>query len=324
MPDPGWRQVDRALGTVGGALGILPIVAIARSAATRLFPVPSLAGAERLTGDVKPATYMETAAVLIAVPAAALFFGRILPEAARSRGISARRASLAGAGFATSFLLFRAGVSAAGSLAAGFLVAAGILATPAIRRPRVLAPLVLAAIFFAGVFAYYRPLGTVDLFEDGLILFGAGELAHQARPYLDVYPVHGWGADGGLLALLLPLVNHDLVAFRLLRATLTAVALASLAAASMLFFRDPAWSALGFTACLAFCPWPSERHAAALFAWCLLIRASRSGRPRDWTLAGAATAVTLFVTLDFGVILFVAGALTPTALGQICGRSEGR
>ena len=312
------------MGTIGGALGILPLVGIARSAATSLFPIPSVAGAERLARDVKAATYLETATLLLAVPAAAIFFGKLLPDAARLLGIAPRRASLAGAGFATSILLWRAGVPAGVSIAAGLLVAGAIVAPPAERKPQRLAPLLVASLFLAAVFAYYRPLAPIDLFEDGLILFGAGELAAGGRPYLDVYPIHGWGADGGLPAVLFRFVEHDLVAFHLLRAVLSAVALASLAAASMLFFQDLGWSALAFLACLAFCPFPSERHAAALVAWCLLIRATRSNRPRDWTYAGVATAVALFMTLDFGVILLVAGVFAPTALGAACGKAPAR
>jgi hypothetical protein len=324
MPDPGWREVDRLLGTVGGALGILPLVAIARSVATRLFPVPSLAGAERLARDVNAATYLETATLLLAVPAAAILFGKLLPEAAHVLGLTPRRASLAGAGFGTSLLMWRAGVSAGASIAVGVLVAAAILVVPATRNLRRLASILVASLFLAAVFAYYRPLAPVELFEDGLILFGASELAAGGRPYVDVYPIHGWGADGGLPAVLFRFVEHDLVAFQLLRAVLSAVALASLAAVSMLFFRNAAWSALGFAACLAFCPYPSERHAAALVAWCLLIRATRSDRLRDWTYAGLATAVALFVTLDFGVILLVAGLFAPTALEAACGRARAR
>ena len=324
MPQPGSRVADRALGTIGGALGILPLVGVARSAATSLFPIPSVAGAERLARDVKAATYFEIATLLVAVPAAAIFFGKWLPEAAHVLGFAPRRASLAGVGFGTSILLWRAGVPAGVSIAAGVFVATAVLVLPEARRARRLAPLVVTLLFLGTVFAYYRPLAPLDLFEDGLILFGASELAAGGRPYLDVYPIHGWGADGGLPAILFRVVEHDLIAFQLLRAVMSAVALASLAAASMLFFRDAAWSAVAFVACLAFCPYPSERHAAALVAWCLLIRATRSDRLRDWTHAGLATAVALFVTLDFGVILLVAGGLAPAALETACGRAPAR
>jgi len=147
-----------------------------------------------------------------------------------------------------------------------------------------------------------------------LILFGASSLANGARPYLDVYPVHGLGADGGLNAILFRFADHDLHAFQILRTVMIALALACLAAASLLFFKDLAWGALGFLACLGFCPFASERHVPALLAYCLLIRASRSHRINDWIWAGAVSAVTLFVTLDFGIILVIAGAIGPFAL----------
>jgi hypothetical protein len=117
-----------------------------------------------------------------------------------------------------------------------------------------------------------------------------------------------------LQAVFFPYIHHDLVAFQLLRAVMTALALACLAAASMFFFRDLAWGAVGFVACLGFCPYPSERHVPALIAYCLLIRASRSESRSSWIWAGAISAVTLFVTLDFGLVLLMAGVLGPATL----------
>jgi hypothetical protein len=98
MSDPGSRPINWTVGAIGGGLGALPLLALARAAATRLFPLPALPGAERLTRDVKQATYFETAVLLICVSAAAFFFGRILPAALKSRSLPAERATLAGAG----------------------------------------------------------------------------------------------------------------------------------------------------------------------------------------------------------------------------------
>ena len=69
-----------------------------------------------------------------------------------------------------------------------------------------------------------------------------------------------------------------------------------------------------FAACLAFCPFVSECHVPARIAYCLLIGASRSGATRRWVWAGIASGVTLFVTLDFGTILLIGGAIAPFAL----------
>ena len=314
MPNPGSRGVNRVLGAIGGALGALPLLALARSLAMKLFSVPALPGAERITLDVKQATYFETAVLLIFVPAAAIFFGRILPAALESRGLLPRREYLPGIAFGTSLLLWREGATAKVSLAAGLAFSILIVSAPLLRRSRIVVPAALVAIFLAGLFAFYRPAKPLDLFEDGLILFGANSLADGARPYLDVYPVHGWGADGGLNAIFFRYVEHDLEAFQILRAGLTALALACLAAASMLFFKDLAWGALGFVACLAFCPFLSERHMPALLAYCFFIWASRSESVRTWIWGGVASGVTLFMTLDFGIILLIAGAIGPITL----------
>jgi hypothetical protein len=322
MPDRrGSREVYRAMAAIGGALGALPLLAPARTLATRLFPVPELPGIERVTLDVKQATYFETAVLVLCVPAAAIFFGRILPAFLESRGVSALRAHLPGVGFATSLLLWRAGSPARVALAAGLGLAALVVCASFFRRPRILVPLVLLAVFVAGLVAYYRPAGRVDLFEDGLILFGANSLSAGGRPYLDVYPVHGWGADGGLNAVFFRYAEHDLQAFRLLRAVMTALALACLAAASILFFKNLWWAALGFVSCLAFCPYLSERHMPALLAYCFLIRASRSDSSGNWVWAGVISAVTLFVTLDFGIMLIVAGAVGPAAISLLARES---
>ena len=314
MADPRPDGPLRVLGAVGGGLGLLPLVAVARSLATRVFPLPDLPGAERLTRDVKQATYFEIAVLLILVPAGAVFFARILPAFLESRRQLARRAYLAGAGFGASLLLWRVEVSAAVSLGAGLVFTTAIVCAPWLRRSRAAAAVVLLALFLGGVFAFYRPLKRLDLFEDGMILFGASSLASGARPYLDVYPIHGWGADGGVQAVFFRYLNHDLVAYQLLKAALAALALACLAAASFLFFRGFFWGIAGFAACLAFCPFPGDRHVPALIAYCFLIAASRSENSKNWTWAGVLTGATLFVTLDFGIMLLVGGLLAPVVL----------
>lgn len=314
MADPRPDGPLGVLGAVGGGLGILPLVAVARSLATRVFPLPDLPGAERLTRDVKQATYFEIAVLLVFVPAAAIFFSRILPAFLESRGQPARRAYLAGAGFGGSFLLWRGEVSAVVSLGIGLAFAAAIVCAPWLRRSRVAAAIIFLALFLGGVFGFYRPLKRLDLFEDGMILFGASSLATGARPYLDVYPVHGWGADGGMQSIFFRYVNHDLVAYQLLKAALSALALAFLAAASFLFFRDFFWGLAGLAACLAFCPFTGDRHVPALIAYGFLIAASRSESSRNWIWAGVVTGATLFVTLDFGILMLVGGLVAPLVL----------
>ncbi len=314
MPNATSRAVVRLLSAFAGALGALPLVAIARGAAERFSGLPALPGAERLLGDVKQASYAEAAVLCAAVPAAALFFGRIFPDRLESRGVPFARAQGAGIAFGVSLLLWRSGVPPKASLLAGLLLAAAVACGPWIRHSRVAAGAALLALFLGGLFAAWRPDSRLDLFEDGQILFGAALLADGARPYLDHYPVHGWGADGGWDALFFSRQGRGLRTFRLVRTAMTALALALLATAAWLFFSDAAWAAAAVAACLAFCPFLSDRHMAALFAVCALIRAARSAWPRRWMAAGVFSGIALFATLDFGVIVLAAGAFAPLAL----------
>jgi hypothetical protein len=299
----------RALAALGGAVGALPLLSAARRVAERVFAVPVLAGAERMSADVKEATWCELAVLFVAVPAAGLFFGRLLPRVLAARGWPPSRAVLPGLGFAASFALWQAGASSKVALAAGAAAAAATLLPPGARRSRIAFAALVAASFAWGLAVAWRPAARVDLFEDGQILFGADALARGAPPYVDVYPIHGWGADGGLDALLFRNAPDPLDLFRARRAFSIALALAALAAAAVALFGDALWAAVGVAACLAFCPFLSERHAPALIAFALAIRAARSGRRRDRALAGAAASAALFVTLDFGVVLLAGGSL---------------
>ena len=116
------------LGGVFGGLGVLPLLPIAAGVARRYGSIPELPGIGRKLGDVKAATYAEAAVLLVGVPLAALFFGRLLPRFLESR---ARKGNLsfewAALGFASSLWLARSGVRPKYALLAG-LVAAGAVA----------------------------------------------------------------------------------------------------------------------------------------------------------------------------------------------------
>ena len=122
------------LGAIGGAAGTLPLLPVVRDLALRFLAPPVLPGAQRLTADIKAATYLEASVFLFAIPAAAFLFGCVLPRLLKSR--SGRRTALSGspgAAFALSAVLWRLGVAPVVCLAAGILATAGLAA--ALLRP---------------------------------------------------------------------------------------------------------------------------------------------------------------------------------------------
>jgi len=99
----------RALGGLGGAIGALPSLSIARGLAERWAGPATLPGAERLAGDVKAATWGELAVCVFLVPASAFVFGRLLPDVIRRRGGFC--VALPGVAMGGAFLLWRLGGS---------------------------------------------------------------------------------------------------------------------------------------------------------------------------------------------------------------------
>jgi len=117
----------------------------------------------------------------------------------------------------------------------------------------------LALLLACGWTVYYQPGAPVDLFEDGLALGPASAYLQGARPYVDTYPVHGWGADGGFDALLFRAVEPSLQTLRLRRAAVTALALTALALCAYSLFESIRWAAVALTAslCLPYHVWPA-------------------------------------------------------------------
>ncbi len=130
------------LGAVLGALGATSLVGVARSVAIQWFSPPLLPGAELAAGDSKAATFAEAAALLIAVPLAALLFGRALPKLLESRFPRGRLSfEWIALGVALWLPLWRRGVpprtAIASSLVLSILIAAFIVAfrqSPRLRR----------------------------------------------------------------------------------------------------------------------------------------------------------------------------------------------
>ena len=126
----------RALGGLGGAIGALPSLSIARGLAERWAGPATLPGAERLAGDVKAATWAELAVFVFLVPASAFVFGRLLPDVIRRRGGFC--VALPGVAMGGAFFLWRSGAAGAEvSLLAGLAAAAAVMAL-SILGPRLL------------------------------------------------------------------------------------------------------------------------------------------------------------------------------------------
>lgn len=302
-----------AAAAAAGALGVLPLLPLARALAFKLFSPPSLAGAERLAGDVKAASYFEVVVLFSALPAAAIVFGVWLPRFLGRRGAGRLACAIPGLVFLSALPLWRAGFSAKWALFTAALLAG--LACAAAVRSKLSSSAALLLVLGAGCFAY-SPSDRLNLFEDGQILFGAQALARGARPYVDVEPVHGWGADGGWDAALFRVFPDPLRSFRLRRTAMTAAAAGAAFAAGVLAFGGIGWGAVSLFTTLAFCPFLSERHAFAFLALCLLIRAARAPTGGRWALAGALAAATMFSTLDFGIMLLLAGLAAPLAIAR--------
>ena len=216
-----------------------------------------------------------------------------------------------------------------GRVAPAFLVLAlaAFFAGPLLLPAAASAPRLFGLSLFLFLFAcawtvYHQPGAPLDLFEDGLLLAPADAYGRGARPYLDTYPFHGWGADGGVDAFLFRFFPTTLETFRLRRAVMTSLALPCLGLASYLFFGTAAWTGAGLALSLTICPFLSERQLLALGTVCLILLAARRGRPIAWALAGALSGATLFFSLDFGLIVLGGGAIAAVLAPLLDGWSQ--
>ena len=123
-----------ALGALGAAAGVLPLLKVARHITTVLVEPARLPGSELWSRDVKAATYAELLVLVLAVPMAAFVFGRLIPDWIRAHGGVA--VALPGLAFGVSFVLWRTGLRPRYCLLAGTAAAATTLLT--ILGPRFL------------------------------------------------------------------------------------------------------------------------------------------------------------------------------------------
>src|SRR5262249_6318605 len=182
----------------------------------------------------------------------------------------------------------------------------------------------LAFLFSSGWTIHYQPGTPVDLFEDGQPLANAATYLQGGHPYLQTYPVHGWGADGGLDSLFFRVFGPSLQTFRVRRAIVTALALTALGLCSFSLFENLRWAAVALAACLCFCPFVSERQTLALLALALLLRAARRESRLLWLVAGMVSGAALFFSLDFGLIALSAGLCSGLALSVLWKEREQR
>jgi hypothetical protein len=245
----------RWIGALGGAVGILPLLPIASGLAIRYAAPPDLPGALRKFHDVKEATWAEAAVLLVAVPLAALLFGRILP-AALERVAPPGRLSFAwaGAAFSASFFLAQRGVRPKLALLAGVVLAAlAAAAITAFRRSFALRrlfarrnrPAILALALVGASLAFARRAG-----------FGAKPAAADLATELSIAAIL---LPAIALAACLLLFRHPGRALRRLGAA--APLAVGLSAAIVLFGGRAGWSsALALALLPAAAAWrPAER-----------------------------------------------------------------
>ncbi len=334
----------RALGGLGGATGVLPVLPVARQLATDLAGPALLPGRMMAAGDVKAATFAEAAVLVLLVPAAAFVFGRVLPDAIRWRGGHA--VALPGIVMGSALLLWRSGASPGASVLSALVPSLGIAlasafgpsllgraspqppgdapGTPAGRAEdagpeRIPLALALALIFLfaATLRMFWRPYGPIDLFEQGAMLAPAQVYLSAGAPYRDTYPVHGWGSDGGLDGLLFRLFAPTIETLHWRHAVVTALGVTLLGLSCWILFRRTLWSVTAFLLAMGLCPIPSDRQAAAFAGLAASIHAARVGSRRAWALAGGVSAAALFYSLDFGIFLLAAAAATAASLAAV-------
>src|SRR5262249_37199406 len=127
--------------------------------------------------------------------------------------------------------------------------------------------------------------------------------------------IHGWGADGGLDALVFRITRPAIDVFSIERAALASLGMGVVALAGWILFRRWIWAAVAFLLGMGICPFVSERQLPGYLAPLAVIGAARTRRPSLWLLAGVLGSVTLFFTLDFGVFFLSASAVSAVALG---------
>jgi hypothetical protein len=210
-----------------------------------------------------------------------------------------------------------------------FLSAGGVLAFPEIPAYALAAPVVImllpvgswrsvrspallrgALIILALVFSWrVHWLGSypLDVFEEGISLSYANEYRYGARPYIDTYPLHGWGADGGVDAVTFSLVPATVHASRVRQTSWASLAFLCFGAVCLAVYRSAWWATVAFLLTLSVRWLFHERQLLAVAALLLLVVAVQENRRVVSTIAGALAGWATFHSLDFGLMIVAAG-----------------
>ena len=229
-----------------------------------------------------------------------------------------------GVGFVTvhaypkSFDYFVVAMIVAGSMIGGILAAflpqpAAGDPRPATRSPR---PLVASlVVFIAMLFIHDHPYELMEPFHEGEHLVGGSLLRSGARPYRDVFFLHGLAVDGGLDALVLgdpPSPRHE----RRLETLLDAAALALLVPIAAEVVATPVGMIAAAIAALCAMGagevpvFPYFRLAPLLLATWGLLRHSRTGRTAPLAVALCASTLGVLWSLDTGMYALAGTVVT--------------
>ena len=182
----------------------------------------------------------------------------------------------------------------------------------------------LAVLCFVCAWRIVRPpVVKIDFFEDGVPLFATQAYAHGARPYVDVEPVHGWGADGGVDSFCFKLFGSSLQTFYVRDSLWAAGAILFLAATCIVAMR-PLWGAVALLLCLSIGPIPIGRQMLALLALLFLCWGVRNRRPFALAAAGALAGWEVLYSLDYGVFIAAGGLGSLALLPILESRSSNR
>lgn len=184
------------------------------------------------------------------------------------------------------------------------------------------ASLLMLALAFAWRLHWLESL-KLDTFEEGTNLSFAQEYRRGARPYRDTYPLHGWGADGGVDAVMFAFVQPSVHAARVRQTTWAALAFLCFAAVCVRAYRSWGWGIFALLLTLSVRWLFHERHLLPVAALlCVILGLQRC---KVWLtgIGGVLAVWSVFHSLDTGIMAVAAIALGLAALALIWrGRRE--